>query len=135
MTPEQSFKFRCLVSNLINATISGETSSRQLAHEDHLRNWVTGLMEEKDAEVERLKARDVRFIQHCDDLGATLKDIVNHHRSNNTASVIVKIQMEHGVDLAPIFNPDLNWYRFTSPDQILEKWLNAHISEGLAADL
>lgn len=57
MTPEQSFKFRCLLSNLINATTSGEVSSRQLAHEDHLRNYMSGLLEEKDAEIERLNAR------------------------------------------------------------------------------
>lgn len=57
MIPTQSFKLRALIANLINATISGEPNSRQIAHEDHLRNYVTGLMEEKADEITALKAR------------------------------------------------------------------------------
>ena len=57
MTPEQNFQFRMLVSNLLNSRATGESDERQLAHEDHLRNYVDGLLEEKDAEIAELKAR------------------------------------------------------------------------------
>lgn len=56
MTPEQDFQFRNLLSNLLNARVTGESDMRQLAHEDHLRNYVTGLLEEKEAEIATLKA-------------------------------------------------------------------------------
>lgn len=91
--------------------------------------------EQQSAEIERLKAREARFIQYCDSLSAMLLDLVQHHRDNKTVSVILEIQEKHGVDLAPIFNPEIQWYRFSSQDEILEKWLNAYISEGLAVDL
>jgi hypothetical protein len=70
MTPAQSFKLRSLMANLINATVSGEPNSRQLAHEDHLRNYVTNLVEEKDAEIERLKAQleSVRALSNVGEL-------------------------------------------------------------------
>lgn len=54
MTPEQDFKFRVLLSNVLNARATGESDERQLAHEDRLRNYVVGLLNEKDAEIKRL---------------------------------------------------------------------------------
>lgn len=59
MTHEQNFRFRSLLSNVINAAITGESQEHQLAHEDHLRNYMFGLLEEKDAEIERLHARQI----------------------------------------------------------------------------
>lgn len=56
MTPEQNFRFRMLVSNLLNSRAMSESDTRQLAHEDHLRNYVDGLLDEKDAEIAALKA-------------------------------------------------------------------------------
>jgi hypothetical protein len=66
MTPEQNFQFRNLLSNVLNARATGESDSRQLAHEDHLRNYMDGLLEEKEAENATLKA--------------TLEDIFNAWR-------------------------------------------------------
>ncbi|HYE75879.1 MAG TPA: hypothetical protein VEF04_21220 [Blastocatellia bacterium] len=54
---EQRSEFRRLVSALINSAIGGEPYARQLAYEDHLRNWMTSLLQEKDTEIETLKAR------------------------------------------------------------------------------
>jgi hypothetical protein len=56
VTPEQNFQFRNLLSNLLNARVTGESDARQLAHEDHLRNYADGLLDEKDTEIAALKA-------------------------------------------------------------------------------
>lgn len=58
MTPEQNFQFRSLLSNLLNARTTGELDTRQLAHEDHLRNYIDGLLDEKDAEIAALKTEN-----------------------------------------------------------------------------
>lgn len=55
MTPEQNFQFRMLVSNLLNSRAMSESDTRQLAHEDHLRNYADSLLDEKDAEIAALK--------------------------------------------------------------------------------
>lgn len=57
MTPEQRTRFNGLLSEVINAAITGEPYARQLAREDHLRNYVDGLMDEKDATVKQLETR------------------------------------------------------------------------------
>lgn len=49
MTPEQRTQFRTLLSRVINAAIAGSYAD-QLAHEDHLTNYVIGLQEERDTE-------------------------------------------------------------------------------------
>jgi hypothetical protein len=67
MTPEQNFQFRHLLSNLLNARVTGESDERQLAHEDHLRNYVDGLLEEKDAAISALKVLPSTFTDSFSD--------------------------------------------------------------------
>lgn len=60
MTPEQNFKFRMLVSNLLNSRATGESDAHQLAHEDHLRNYVDEMLAEKDDLLNALKVDSQR---------------------------------------------------------------------------
>jgi hypothetical protein len=46
MTPEQRSRFNGLLSEIINSVITGEPYERQLAREDHLRNYVDDLLGE-----------------------------------------------------------------------------------------
>jgi hypothetical protein len=63
VTPEQNFQFRMLVSNLLNSRAMSESDTRQLAHEDHLRNYVDGLLDEKDAKITELEEKVIGLEQ------------------------------------------------------------------------
>jgi len=87
------------------------------------------------SEVVALKAREARFIRHCDALSAAFKDVVNHAWAKDSENLIMQIVMEYpDLQLATILNPGTDWYHLTQ-DQILDEWLNARISEGLASHL
>lgn len=93
------------------------------------------LLSAREAEIERLKAREARFVRHCDALNAAFKEVVNHSWAKDSENIVFKILMDYpDLQLATILNPGTDWYLLTQ-DQILEEWVNARISEGLAAHL
>lgn len=59
MNDEQRSRFNNLLSRVINSAITGERYEHQLAHEDHLRNYAIGLLEEQEAEIVALKAQQI----------------------------------------------------------------------------
>lgn len=93
------------------------------------------MLAEMQPELERLKARDARFVRHCDAMNAAFKDVFDSSWGKDSEKIILQILMEYpDLQLATIMNPGTDWYHLTQ-DQILEDWLNARISEGLAAHL
>jgi hypothetical protein len=97
--------------------------------------YVDGLLAAKDAEITALKTREKRFIRHCDAMNAAFKDVFDSSWGKDSEKIILQILMEYPeLQLATISNPGTDWYHLTQ-DQILDSWVKAEISEGLAAHL